>query len=103
MTGTPKDRLRRLIRDRAAFVCALGAKGKKLLIGRLQDDYALPAHRNNDEFILLQLGGLIASQMRGSRGASLRQRLEIPNDGVRHRDQPAEEARAHEKIQKITA
>ena len=97
MTGTPEDRLPRLIRDGATFVRALGAEGEQLIV-RLQNDHALSAHRHDDKFVLLQLGGFIAGQMRWSGRTGLRQRLEITNDRIGDAGQPAEDARAQEKI-----
>jgi hypothetical protein len=81
-------------------VCALRAE-RVQLIGRLQNYHALPAHRNDDKFILLELGRLIASQTSRSSRPGLRQRLEVTNDRVSNADQPTEEARAQKEIKKM--
>ena len=78
MARTPNDGLPRLKRDGATFVGALRAKREAVDL-RLQNDHALTAHRNDDKFVLLQLGGFIAGQTRRSGGTGLRQRLEITN------------------------
>lgn len=83
-------------------MCALRAE-RVQLIGRLQNYHALPAHRNDDKFILLELGRLIAGQMRWPRRPGLWQRFEVTNDWVNDTDQPAKQARTQEKIQKMAA
>ena len=103
MARTPDDRLAWQVTNRATFVRALGAEGQQFLILRLQNDYALPAHRDDDKFILLELGSLFAGQTRWSRGPGLRQRLEITNHRISDTGQPAEDGRAQQKIQKVTA
>src|SRR3954466_11290420 len=90
VAGTPENRLGRLISNGAAFVSALRAKSEELLIGRLQNNHALPAHRDNHEFVLLELGGFLERQVGRAGWSRLRQRLEITNDGVGEVPEPAE-------------
>src|SRR6476646_5894791 len=66
VAGTPENRFRRLISNGAAFVRALRAKSEELLIWRLQNNHALPAHRDDHEFVLFELGGFFARQVGGS-------------------------------------
>jgi hypothetical protein len=73
------------------------------LIAGLQDQHALPAHRNDDKLVLLELGCFIARQMRWSGRAGLRERFEVTNNWIRNADQPTEKARAQNKIEKMTA
>jgi hypothetical protein len=74
----------------------------QLILG-LQNDHPLPANRNNDKLILLQFGRFIARQMRRSCRPGLRQRFKIANDWIGDTDQPAEQARAQKKIEKMAA
>jgi hypothetical protein len=71
------------------------------LIARLQNQHALATHRNDHKLILLQFGGFIASQMRRPGRPGLRQRFKIANDWISDADQPAEQARAQNKIEKM--
>ena len=73
------------------------------LITRLQDQHPLPAYRNNDELVLLEFGGFIARQMRWPGRPCLRQWFKITNDGISNTDQPAEEARAQQKVEEMAA
>ena len=90
----PDDGLARLISHGAALMRALGAKGEELLIGSLQNDHPLAAHRDDDELFLLQLACFFASQASRSGGARLREGVEITNDRVGETDEPAPRARA---------
>jgi len=100
MAGTPNYGLPRQKRDRAPFVGALCAE-RVQLIASLQNQHALPAHRNDDKLILLQFGRFIASQPRRSGRPGLRQRFEITNDWISDAGQPTNEARAQKKIEKM--
>lgn len=73
------------------------------LITRLQDQHPLPAHRNNDELVLLEFGSFIARQMRRAGRPCLRQWFKVTDDRINNTDQPAEEARAQKKIEKMAA
>ena len=73
------------------------------LITRLQDQHPLPAYRNNDELVLLEFGSFVARQMRWASRPGLRQRFKVTNDRISNTDQPAEEARAQKKIEKMAA
>jgi hypothetical protein len=103
MARTSDDRLPRQVGHGATFVRANGAEGQQFLIGRLQSDHPLPTHREDDKFILLQFGSLFTRQTRRPGRSALRQRLEITDHRVCYTHQPAEDARAQQKIEKITA
>jgi hypothetical protein len=102
MTRAPNYGLAWQKRNGASFVRALRAE-RVQLIGGLQNYYALPAHRNDNKLVLLQFGRFIASQTRRPRRSRLRQRLEVTNNWVGDTDQPAEQARAQKKIEKMAA
>jgi hypothetical protein len=102
VTWTPNHGLTRQKRDGAPFVRALRAERVQLIL-RLQNDDALAAHRDDDKFVLLELGRLIARQARRPCGTRLRQRFEITNDRVSNTGQPAKQACAQKKIEKMAA
>ena len=88
MTGAPDNRLARLKRNRATFMGAFRAEGEEL-IARLKNNDALPAHRDDDEFLFLELGRIFARQSRRPGRAGLRQRLEITNDRISNGSRPS--------------
>jgi hypothetical protein len=100
VAGAPNDGLPRQKRDRASFMRALRAERVQFIAG-LQNQYALPAHRNDDKLVLLQFGRFITSQSRRSGRTGLWQRLEITNDWISNADQPREDACAQKKIEKM--
>jgi len=73
------------------------------LIARLQNQHTLAAYRNDYELILLEFRRFIAGQMRWAGRPRLWQRFQVANDWVSNTDQPAEEARAQENVEKMTA
>lgn len=73
------------------------------LITRLQNQYALSAHRDNHKLVLLKLGRFISREMCWAGRPGLRQRFKVTNDWVSNTDQPAEEARPQKKIEKMAA
>jgi hypothetical protein len=73
------------------------------LITRLQDQHPLPAYRNNDELVLLEFGSFIARQMRWPGRPCLWQRFKVTDDRISNTHQPAEEARAQQKVEEMAA
>ena len=73
------------------------------LVIRLQNQHALSAHRHNHKLVLLKLGRFIACEMCWAGRPGLRQRFKVTNDRISNTDQPAEEARAQKKIEKMAA
>ena len=73
------------------------------LITRLQDQHTLPAYRNNDELVLLEFGSFIARQMRWTGRPGLRQWFKVTDDRISNTHQPAEEARAQQKVEEMAA
>lgn len=102
VTGAPENRLRRLIRDRATLVGALGAESVQLIL-RLQNDHPLAAHRDDDEFILLKFRCFISRQTRRSGRSGLRQRLQITNNWICNARDPTKQTRTQENIDKMAA
>ncbi len=102
MTWAPNHGLPGQKRNGAPFMRALRAERMQLIAG-LQNQHALPAHWSDDKLVLLEFGDFIARQTRRPRSPGLRQRLEIANNWISDADQPAEEARAQKKIEKMTA
>ena len=102
MARAPNYRLPRQKRYRASFVRALRAE-RMQLIARLQHQYPLPAYRNDDELILLKLGGFITRQMCWSSRPRLRKRFKVTDDRIRNAHEPAEKARAQKNVEKMAA
>jgi hypothetical protein len=102
VTGTPNHRLARQKRHCASFMGALRGKCVQLIPG-LQDQNALATHRDDDELVLLELCYFIAGQMRRSSRPGLRERFEITNYRVRDADQPTDQTRAQQQIEKTAA
>jgi hypothetical protein len=101
MTRAPDYRLSGQICYRASFVRAFcGESGE--LVARLQDDDALPAHRDDNEFVLLQLCGFVPRQMRRPGRAGLWQGFEITNNRIRDARDPCRGAGPEDEIEKAT-
>lgn len=73
------------------------------LIAGLQHQYALPAYRNDNELILLELGRFIARQTRWPGRSRLRKRFKVADDRIRNAHKPCEEARAQNNVEEMAA
>lgn len=102
MTRAPNHRLAGQKRDRASFVRALRTEGMQLIAG-LQHQYALPAYRNDNELILLQLRSFIARQMCWTGRSRLGKRFKVTDDRIRNAHEPCEEARAQNNVEEMAA